>query len=76
MPITKVLTRASLVLLALALAPVAQAQNDGKGMTSRPSKAVDPAKKADRQEKRKEQRDIQRQQRGSAPNTRTRPPSN
>jgi len=73
MSIPKVLARALLVLLALAIAPVAQAENNGKGMTSRPSKAADPAKKADRQEKRKEQRDIQRQQRGSGPKMQTRP---
>ena len=75
MPITKVLARASLVLLAFFLAPGAQAQNDGKGMNSRPPKAFDPAKKADRQEKRKEQRDIQRQQRGSGPPMQSRPPN-
>ena len=66
--ITKVLAGASLVLLALTVAPAAQAQKDGNGMSSRPSKAADPDKKADRQMKRKEQRDFQRQQqRGSGP---------
>lgn len=75
MSMAKVLARALLVLLALAIAPMAQAQNDGRGPTSRPSKAADPARKADRQEKRKEQRDIQRQQRGSGPPMQSRPPN-
>ena len=45
MAITKVLAGASLVLLALAAAPVAQAQNAGDGTTTvtRPHKVVDPA---------------------------------
>jgi len=73
MPIAKVLSRASLVFVALILAATAQAQNDGKGMNSRPPKAFDSAKKADRQEKRKEQRDFQRQQRGSGPPKQSRP---
>jgi len=74
MAITKVLAGALLVLLALAAAPVAQAQNTGDGTTgTRPHKVVDPAKKAERQTKRKQQRDMQRQQQGSTP---SRPPSN
>jgi hypothetical protein len=76
MSITKVLAGASLLLLVLALAPMAQAQHDGNGMSSRPSKMGDPSKNADRQVKRKEQRDMQRQQRGSAPTMQSRPPSN
>ena len=72
MAIAKVLAGASLVLLAVAALPAAQAQNDGNGTrVTRPQKSVDPAKKADDQAKRKQQREMQRQQQGSG-----RPPSN
>ena len=74
MAIAKVLAGASLVLLAVAAAPVAQAGNDGNGTrVTRPHKVADPAQKADQQAKRKQQREMQRQQRGSAP---SRHPSN
>jgi len=77
MAIAKVLAGASLVLLAVAAAPVAQGQNDGNGTTvTRPHKVVDPAKKADQQATRKQQREMQRQQQGSAPTKPSRLPSN
>lgn len=77
MAIAKVLAGASLVFLALAVAPVAQAENAGTTVTH-PHRTVDPARKAARQARRKhwremrEQRRLQRQQ-GSAP---TPPPPN
>ncbi len=71
MTITKVLASASLVLLALGTAPVAQAENAGDGTTiTRPHKVVDPARKAARQAKRKHRREMQRQmqqQQGATP---------
>jgi|KBSSwiStaDraftv2_1062776.scaffolds.fasta_scaffold3023112_2 hypothetical protein len=77
MAITKVLAVASLVLFALAAAPVAQAQNTGDGTTvTRPHKGVDPAQKAERQVRRKQQREMQRQQQGPAPTMPSRGPSN
>ena len=77
MAIAKVLGGASLVLLAVAAAPVAQAQNDGNGTTvTRAHRVGDPAKDADHQAKRKQQREMQRQQQGSAPTRPSRPPSN
>ena len=77
MAIAKVLAGASLVLLAVAAGPAAQAENDGKGTTvTRPQKVVDPAKKADHQEKRKQQREMQRQQQGWSPTMPSRHPSN
>jgi Ni/Co efflux regulator RcnB len=81
MAITKILAGASLVLLALAAAPVAQAQNAGDGTTNvtRPHKVVDPAKKAARQAKRKHRREMQRQmqqQQGSTPTMTSGPASN
>lgn len=81
MAITKVLACASLVLLALAATPVAQAENAGDGTTvTRPHKVVDPAKKAARLAKRKQRRDMQRQmrlqQQGSAPAVPSAPASN
>jgi Ni/Co efflux regulator RcnB len=80
MAITKVLAGASLLLLALVAAPVANAQNDGDGTTvTHPHRVVDPAKKAARQAKRKHRREIQRQmqqQQGAAPIMRSGPMSN
>ena len=89
MAIIKFLAGASLVLLALAAAPVAQAQNAGDGTTvtppqktvTSPQKVVDPAKKAARQAKRKQQREMRQksgteQQQGSAPTTPSGPASN
>jgi hypothetical protein len=73
MAITKVLAGASLILLALVAAPVANAQNDGDGSTvARPHKAVDPATRAARQAQRKQRREMRRQlkqqQQSVAPN--------
>jgi hypothetical protein len=89
MAITKILAGVSLVLLALAAAPVAQAENAADGTTVAPpqktvtptQKAVDPAKKAARQAKKKQQREMQPQMRtqqpqGSAPTTPSGPTSN
>jgi hypothetical protein len=80
MAITKVLAGASLLLLVLAAAPVAQAQNAGDGTTvTRPHKVIDPAKKAARQAKRKHRREMQRQmqqQQGSTPTMPSGPASN
>jgi hypothetical protein len=64
MAIIKVLAGASLLLLALAAAPVVRAENAGDGTTvTRPHKVVDPAKKAARHAKRKHRRELQRQMR-------------
>ena len=82
MAITKVLAGASLLLLALAAAPVAQAENAGDGTTvTRPHKVIDPARKAARQAKRKHRHEMQRQMRlrqhqGSAPTMPSSPASN
>jgi len=80
MAITKILAGASLMLLALAAAPAAQAENAGDGTTvTSPHKVVDPARKAARQAKRKHRREMQRQmrqQQGSAPTTPAGPASN
>jgi hypothetical protein len=76
MAFTKVLAGTSLMLLALAAAPVAQAQNTGDGTTvTRPHKVVDPARKAARQAKRKHRREMQQQQ-GSTPTVPSAPASN
>jgi hypothetical protein len=82
MAITKILAGASLVLLTLAAAPVAQAENSGDGTTvARPHKVVDPATKAARQAKRKHRHEMRRQKRlqqqhGSAPTTPSGPAPN
>jgi hypothetical protein len=72
MAITKVLAGASLLLLALVAAPVANAQNDGDGVTvSKPQRVIDPAKKAARHAKRQQRREMRKQarlqQQGLAP---------
>jgi len=64
MALTKVLAGVGLVLVALAAAPVAQAENSEDGMTvTRPHKTIDPAAKAARQAKRKHRHEMRRQKR-------------